>query len=87
MKSPDAIEPDLKDYEKNQLIKKLNDLRSTLLFAVENNDLSKLATGFELPYFGYLTKYEAAWFVIYHTQRHIRQLQNMTRQLQLKGEK
>ncbi len=80
MKSPTAIEPENKEYDQERMIKKLHELKRGLKEAVEKNNLHKLATGFKFSE-GYMTKFEAAKFLIYHTQRHTRQLLDVKRYL------
>ena len=76
MKSPPAIEPEMREYDQAKQLDNLAGLKTALVSAVLKYDLTKLATAYEFPG-GYLTKYEAAFFMLHHTQRHIKQLQNI----------
>lgn len=80
MKSPPFIEPEMKVYDHSRFVKKVGELKIAMVSAIEKNDLAKLATGFDLGN-GYMTKFEAASFMLYHTRRHVKQLQNITRHL------
>jgi hypothetical protein len=74
MSSPDFIVPQLIDYEKEELVGSLNKIKSNLNKSLETLDLTKTCTSFELPVLGFLTRLEAVYFIIYHTQRHVHQL-------------
>ena len=74
MSSPDFIVPQLIDYEKEELVDLMNKIKSDLNKSLETLDLTKTCTTFELPVLGFLTRLEAVYFIIYHTQRHIHQL-------------
>ena len=75
LKSPDFIIPEAKDYNKEDLLNTLRKLKSSLEEIIETADLDETCTAFGLPTLGYLTRQEALAFVIYHTKRHIRQLE------------
>ncbi len=75
--TPDFIQPALVDYDKAEQIATLETVRSKAVEAIEKLDLTKTCTGFEIPVLGYLTRLESAYFIIYHTTRHVRQLKNI----------
>ena len=77
LKSPDFIVPEEKYYQKEDLLEILKSLKGELDKIIESADLEKTCTAFELPVIGYLTRLEGTYFVLYHTQRHIRQLRNI----------
>jgi hypothetical protein len=77
MSSPDFIAPQLIDYKKDEVIDSLNKIKYDLNKSFDTIDLTKTCTAFELPVYGFLTRLEAVYFIIYHTQRHIHQLQKM----------
>lgn len=73
-KSPEFIVPEKKKYDHDEVIKvlinsidKLEALRSKAV----------LVEIIDLPIFGEVTKLELLYFVLYHTQRHIHQLNKM----------
>lgn len=74
MTSPDFILPLNKEYRKDKLLKKLEDIKTNVSDAVADLDLTKTCLAFELPVYGHLTRWEAVYFLIYHTQRHTHQL-------------
>ena len=79
--SPDFVRPAMIDYDKDDLLNALRSIRDGLDHVLETSDLTKTCTSFELPVLGYLTRLEAAHFVLYHTQRHIHQLTNIVSKL------
>ncbi|MCX2575282.1 DinB family protein [Pedobacter sandarakinus] len=77
MDAPPFVYPEPSDYDKNLLLAKLQDLKMKLIDEVKSLDLSKTCKGFELPGMGFITRLEAIYFMIYHTQRHTSQLANI----------
>ncbi len=75
LKSPDFIIPEAKDYNKEDLLNTLRKLKSALEEIIETADLNETCTAFGLPTLGNLTRQEALAFVVYHTKRHIHQLE------------
>lgn len=80
MQSPKEIDPHLKPYDQQRQLNKLHELSVAIPSAVAKCNLAALATSFKFAE-GYLTKYEAAYFLVYHTQRHIKQLENIAKYL------
>ena len=77
MKSPDFIVPPQKDYDKEFLKTAFISVKTQLMNTANSEDLSKTCTAFKLPQLGFLTRMEAIHFVLYHTQRHTHQLENI----------
>ena len=80
MTSPDFIVPPAISYNKEDLLSNLTHIKTALTNAVNSLDLTMTCLTFDIGY-GYFTRYEAIYFVIYHTQRHIHQLKNIINQL------
>jgi hypothetical protein len=74
LKSPDFILPGQDYYEKEVIIAHLNHWLVKLKEIAQESDLSEMI---KHPAFGDITKFEILHFVLYHTQRHIRQLENI----------
>jgi DinB superfamily len=72
--SPEFIRPGLHNYEKDALI---SDLKKSIEQLKELRSKVNLSEIISLPAFGEITKLELLHFVLYHTQRHIRQLKNI----------
>jgi len=77
MKSPDFILPSLQDHDREELIAHVKNTSSHILKAMQTHELDKICKGFELPNMGPFTGFEWGWFAIYHTQRHIHQMENI----------
>lgn len=77
MKSPDFIVPHDKQYNKDSLLKALEGIKGNVSKAISDLDLTQTCLAFELPVYGCLTRLEAIYFVIYHTQRHAHQLKKI----------
>lgn len=75
--SADNLKPPLIDYNKNELLISFETLKEKMNHVIEISDLTKTCTAFELPVYGFLTRWEALHFILYHTQRHIYQLKNI----------
>ena len=80
MKSPDFILPSTEPFDKEMLLKNVKQISATITAALQSHDLSRICLDREIPVFGSLTGMEWAWFIIYHTERHIHQLENMHKQ-------
>lgn len=72
--SPDFIIPEDGYHNKEQIINALELSIRNLQTGRNKTDLSEII---DLPIFGEITKLELLHFVLYHTQRHIRQLKNI----------
>jgi len=72
--SPDFIIPEKKEYKKEDVIKQLDNSIEQLR---QLRSVTNLPEIINLPVFGEITKLEILYFVLYHTQRHLRQLKNM----------
>lgn len=77
MKSPDFILPLPIDYSKQRQLGTLENIKSSLMNLIETMELDKICLTFELPGYGFLTRFEAIYFVNYHSQRHTYQLNNI----------
>lgn len=78
MTSPDFIDPADEVYDQKVLLTQLKNVGKTLVELVNDLDLSLTCLDFKVPVWGHLTRMEIIYFVIYHTQRHTRQLQQIT---------
>ena len=83
MKSPDFIKPSLQDYDREAHLSQLKNIQSDIDQAIRSLDLSKTCISFELPNMGFLTRLEAIYFVVFHTQRHTNQLNEIHQFLKL----
>lgn len=77
LQSPDFVLPVLKDYHKDKQLAALEKIKLEVSKAVDELDLNQTCLAFELPVLGHLTRLEAVYFLIYHTQRHAYQLNNI----------
>lgn len=79
MTSPDFVVPEDTAYDKVDLLSSLEGIKAAIIQAILTLDLTETCAAFELPILGYLTRLECIYFVIYHNQRHVRQLRNIYR--------
>jgi hypothetical protein len=77
MQSPEFVVPPRAHYRKEELLQPLTDIQAQLRQAGETLDLTLTCAMFALPVYGHLTRLEILSFVLYHTQRHIRQLKRI----------
>ncbi len=84
MISPDFILPEIKEYDKNTLINSLKESVNKITTAAQTLKPEETCTALALPGLGELTRMEWLYFIIYHTQRHVHQLQNISQKLNLK---
>lgn len=72
LKSPNFILPSQDIYEREIVIRELGESVERVKEIAREQDLSEMISH---PAFGDITKYEILHFVLYHTQRHIHQLE------------
>ncbi|HWB93703.1 MAG TPA: DinB family protein, partial [Puia sp.] len=77
LQSPEFIIPEAKEYDQQEMIARLKAVWTKLTEAIRLLDLSALCMDFELPGLGHLTRLEWISFYIFHTQRHLRQLDRL----------
>lgn len=75
--APERVRPEERTFTKEELLKALEETTATIVSSIQTLEMDKTCTLFEMPRYGYLTRTEAVWFVIYHTQRHVKQLERM----------
>lgn len=73
--SPSFILPSANTYKREAVLEALGDSAKKLHELAKHTDLSVMI---DHPAFGDITKLEIIHFVIYHTQRHCHQLQNIS---------
>lgn len=77
MTSPQFIQPSDLPQDKQEILKRASDIFDSMITLAKKQDLALTYTDFEMPQFGMLTRLEWLSFILFHTQRHIRQLQNI----------
>jgi len=77
MKSPEYIKPTDEPKNKEQIIAQIQAKKDEITAALQQHDLTKICLAFELPGSGKFTGFEWAWFITYHTQRHVHQIENI----------
>jgi len=78
LKSPEFILPTQQTYQKDVL---LTDLQDSARQLKEASSTINLSEAMNLPALGEMTKLEMVWFTIFHTQRHIHQLKNISQKI------
>ncbi|WOK09614.1 DinB family protein [Imperialibacter roseus] len=76
-KTAPMLEPQQSHHSKKATLDTISEIEKTHLRTVANSDLEALCMDMELPTFGYMTRYEWVRFVLVHTQRHTRQIENI----------
>lgn len=77
LKSPDFIMPEVKHYDRVQVLRELKKANESLRKGTELPDLELTCLDFQMPQMGTLTRAELLWFVVHHTKRHIHQLEKI----------
>jgi hypothetical protein len=81
--APNMILPSNNTTDKEDLLKKIKDCRQTLVNILISNDLTETCMGFKHFAFGKLSRIEWTYFNIYHTERHLHQIENIKKQLNI----
>ncbi|MCM4164635.1 MULTISPECIES: DinB family protein [unclassified Arenibacter] len=76
-----SIVPGPPPHRKDTLVQKIKEIRNHLKNIAETSDLTTLCVDMEFPSFGQLTRYEWLRFILFHTQRHTRQIVNIGKHL------
>jgi hypothetical protein len=78
MQAPEFVVPTNEPQQKEVLIDKINNTTKAITETMQALDLSETCLAYSLPGgFGELTRMEWGYFILYHTQRHLRQLGNI----------
>ncbi|QNF33979.1 DinB family protein [Adhaeribacter swui] len=77
IEAADSVWPQNRVFQKEELLQSFQEVQQLISKAIVSLDLSKTCLAFKIPVYGYLTRLEAVYFVIYHTQRHINQLKKI----------
>ncbi|WP_353719483.1 DinB family protein [Dyadobacter sp. 676] len=79
--SPEFIVPTSGPHDRQQLLEAFKTERAAIRKIAENEDLTLTCTDFEFPQIANLTRWEWLQFVLCHSKRHTRQLQNIFRKV------
>jgi hypothetical protein len=84
MQAPDFIVPEVREYDKSEMIETLKNIRKEIIESARTLDFTETCTAFELPNSGKFTRYEWISFVAIHVTRHNHQLKNIISKLEEK---
>ncbi len=79
MESPDFILPDKRKFTKKESIEGIQKVFNELIIHIENTELSELINH-DSP-LGSITKWEIANFIVFHSQRHLYQIEKIVTSL------
>jgi len=77
MQSPDFIVPSDGYHDKTEIVEQLRQIWERFGEAVETLDMNETCIDFDMPMVGKLTRMEWVSFQVYHTKRHLWQLQRI----------
>lgn len=77
MQSPGFVRPEDRHYDREELIASLKEKIADSKEAISTLDLNKACTDFVFPGSMPFTRLEWIYFLVYHTQRHTHQLQQL----------
>jgi len=69
------------NYNLQEQILKLDNIKSAIINDIKTLDMNRTCMIFEIPTFGYFTRLEAVYFFLFHTKRHVHQLQTIVKSL------
>lgn len=81
LKAKGVILPGEEVKPKEQLISNFQSLREKIAIMADENDASEVCLSFEHPVFGHLTREEWVYFNIFHTERHMDQIDRILERL------
>ena len=77
----DNITPEQVEYDIQDHLTRLEKLKTAITTAVKSLDLNRTCIAFDIKTFGHLTGLEATYFFLFHTKKHVHQLQNIFKKL------
>lgn len=80
-KADPSLTPHRVDHRRDDLINQIMAIREKLRVIAKETDLDAICMDMEFPTLGLLTRYEWLSFICFHTQRHIVQMQKITKHL------
>lgn len=75
------INPAPGNYNLKDQLAELEKIKSGIIAAINTLNLDMTCLDFDIPTFGHLTRLEAVYFFLFHTKRHVHQLQNIVKSL------
>ncbi len=81
--APEPLQPDhtILHWDKKQQLMKLGDIRGNIKAILEAKPANEVCTGYSHHLFGELTRYEWGYFIIYHCERHLHQIDGLDKEL------
>ena len=73
--APDLVLPSGENRTPQELMEQLQTQKELMVKAIEESDMTEACTSFKHPALGIMTKIEWVYFNIYHTERHLKQMQ------------
>jgi hypothetical protein len=80
-KAAPSTEPRSDSHKGDEQAQKIKGIKTHLKNIAETTDLKALCQDMEFPSFGYLTRFEWLRFILFHTQRHTRQIERIGKYL------
>lgn len=74
MSPPEILQPSTGFIDKSALLEKLKERIAQLNDVIRHSDLSLICKDYAIPRFGLFTRLEWIYFTIYHTRRHLHQI-------------
>jgi hypothetical protein len=75
------VTPARGNYNLQEHLNKLESIKLAIINDINTLDMNMTCLSFDIPTFGHLTRLEAVYFFLFHTKRHVHQLQNIINQL------
>lgn len=85
MNSPEFILPGTGPYNRTDLLSSLEEAKTKILELIASHDLSKICTDFVVPELGEMSRSEWIHLLLFHTQRHLKQLEAISAGLTVKA--
>lgn len=78
---PILPEPEVRHWDKKAQLMKLTDQREKIKQVLETKPANEVCTSFRHHFFGEMTRYEWGYFIIYHCERHLHQIDVLDKEL------
>ncbi len=74
-------DPEVRHWDKKAQLMKLNDHREKIKQILDTKPANEVCTSFRHHFFGEMTRYEWGYFIIYHCERHMHQIDVLDKEL------
>lgn len=81
LNAPESMIPSATPKDIQYVIDQIKEEREKMKTTIRTADLTQICVAFDHPYFGEFSRYEWLYFNIFHTERHLKQIERIREQV------